>query len=172
MSEIYITSDQHVYHKNIATYCPDSRPFSSVEEMNEAIIERHNEVVSPKDQIYYLGDFSFGTFEQTEAILKRLNGHKYYVFGNHCKVMKNNGMHKHFKWMKDYAEIKVDKKHIVLFHFPILQWNRKHYSSYHFHGHRHSNEKADYCRDIGVDGNNLYPYNIRELIGKESEGKE
>ena len=48
------TSDYHFSHANIIKYC--DRPFESVEEMNEAIIKRHNERVKPEDTVFFLGD--------------------------------------------------------------------------------------------------------------------
>lgn len=56
--EIFICGDHHFSHKNIMKY--DERPFSSVAEMNETMIERHNEVVKPNDEVYTVGDFCFG----------------------------------------------------------------------------------------------------------------
>jgi len=45
-----------------------NRPFESIEEMNEALIENWNELVSRGDRIYHLGDFSFGTKGQNAAL--------------------------------------------------------------------------------------------------------
>jgi calcineurin-like phosphoesterase family protein len=39
------TSDYHFGHANIIRYC--NRPFETVEEMNEAIIRKYNEVCFP-----------------------------------------------------------------------------------------------------------------------------
>ena len=51
---IFFTSDHHFYHTNIIKYC--QRPFQSVEEMNEVMVERWNAVVGKNDTVYYLGD--------------------------------------------------------------------------------------------------------------------
>lgn len=53
---IYFTSDHHFWHENIISYC--KRPFASVEEMNEKMVQYWNDVVKDKDEVYYLGDFS------------------------------------------------------------------------------------------------------------------
>lgn len=55
---IYLISDLHLDHKNIIKYC--NRPFSSVEEMNGAIIDNWNEVVKESDFVYLVGDLAFG----------------------------------------------------------------------------------------------------------------
>lgn len=164
MSEIWVSSDHHVGHKNVLKYCPLSRPFASVATMDEAIIARHNELVSPDDEVYFIGDFSFSSVERTCEILSNMHGIKHYIYGSHCKVMRHESISKYFKWLKKYEEIIVDGKRIILFHNPIREWEKKHYNSFHFYGHMHSHEEGLYYKDIGVDSNNLYPYNIRDLL--------
>jgi hypothetical protein len=70
----WYTSDHHFGHKNIIAH--NSRPFASVEEMDEALIARWNSVVGPDDVVYHLGDFSFGP---QAYYLPRLNGEKHLV---------------------------------------------------------------------------------------------
>ena len=53
---IFFTSDTHFNHKAIISYC--SRPFESVEEMNDRLIDNWNQVVKPNDTVYHLGDFA------------------------------------------------------------------------------------------------------------------
>ena len=55
--DIWFTSDSHFGHRNIITY--SSRPFSSVEEMDETLIQNWNSVVKPNDLIFNLGDVFF-----------------------------------------------------------------------------------------------------------------
>jgi len=52
----FFTADEHYYHKNIIKYC--NRPFANVENMNRALIGRHNEVVSNTDTVVHAGDFT------------------------------------------------------------------------------------------------------------------
>lgn len=160
----WVTSDTHFFHQNVIKYCPDSRPFDDKHQMNEELIRRWNSKVKPNDNIYHLGDFGFGKSYQHESILEQLNGNKYFIFGNHDASMRNPHISKHFVWMKEYAEIKVDGHNICLFHFPITEWNRSHYGAFHFHGHLHSNRVYGRSMDVGVDSNDCYPHNIRDLI--------
>jgi len=173
MSETFITSDQHFCHKNILKYQPTTRPFSSLEEMHSELIARHNDVVGPKDEIYMLGDFAFANKHQVIEILDQLNGKKYFIFGNHDKIMHNEQIRKHFLWMKTYHELRgFSKAPIPLFHYPIFSWNRMHYGAYHFYGHTHGQVPYLYnglACDIGVDTNDCYPYNVTDLINKFRE---
>jgi len=57
MSKQFLTSDLHLGHDNIRKYC--SRPFKTLEEMNETIIRRWNERVKKEDFVYHVGDFCF-----------------------------------------------------------------------------------------------------------------
>ena len=81
MPAIYFIADLHFGHKNIIAY--ENRPFSSVEEMDEALVTRWNEVVQPEDTVYLLGDVSFYGKEQTRRLVELLQGHKRLVMGNH-----------------------------------------------------------------------------------------
>ena len=76
MAKIFFTSDLHFSHKNIAKFCPAFRPATNhLEELDEFMIARWNETVSPEDVVYNLGDVSFAReFRQVESVLYRLNG--------------------------------------------------------------------------------------------------
>ena len=78
---VYFISDTHFNHKNIIKYC--NRPFDSIEQMNETLINNWNDIVSDKDIIYHLGDFALGSKELILDIVNRLNGSKYLIRGNH-----------------------------------------------------------------------------------------
>ena len=52
---LYVSSDHHFGHEEIIQSC--RRPFSSVEEMNEIMLERLNDRVKSSDTLFLLGDF-------------------------------------------------------------------------------------------------------------------
>lgn len=169
MNRIWFTSDHHFGHHNIIANA--KRPFISVEEMDEIMIQRWNEKVGQKDSVYYLGDLALNKPERLREILKRLNGSIYLIKGNHeasALACKNR-----FEWIKDYYELKVadettisGKQKIVLFHYAIRQWNGKHDGSFHLYGHSHGTLKDDLNSlsfDIGVDNHDFYPLEYNEV---------
>lgn len=77
----YWTADLHLGHANISKY--SGRPFTSVEEMNRAIIDNWNETVTPEDEVWVLGDFAMGRIADTLFLARELAGNKTLVPGNH-----------------------------------------------------------------------------------------
>ncbi len=79
----YITSDQHFFHVNALTLM-SHRPWKTIEEMNEGLINNHNTVVKPEDICIHLGDLVMGKKQDTvPRIIPKLNGIHYLVVGNH-----------------------------------------------------------------------------------------
>lgn len=126
----YFVSDHHFGHIRMASM----RGFSSVEEMNEKIIENHNNIVKGNDTTYLVGDFAFRG--SPEKFIERMNGHFYFIFGNHDqKEIKHP---KIIYSTKGYYDIKLHGQKITLCHFPMITWECSHYNSWHIHGHHHS----------------------------------
>ena len=156
---LHFTSDHHFGHTNIMKF-QENRSFKDVNEMNEFLIDKWNSKVGKKDDVYYLGDFCFGNFEEFEKIIKQLNGRIHFIKGNHDPHGILNKLEKYIVWWKYYYELKIkdadwdsDKVMICLFHFPIEEWNKYHKGSLMFHGHQHYNPdaKKENRLDVGVD---------------------
>ena len=64
-------------HANSISF--DNRPFVSVEEMNEALIQNWNARVTPDDTVYVLGDMFFKYKQSNTPIMASLNGHKHLI---------------------------------------------------------------------------------------------
>jgi calcineurin-like phosphoesterase family protein len=76
---VYVTADTHFGDENILRF--EGRPFSSVKEMDEALIHSWNVMVKEEDEIWHLGDFSIPGME--EYYLKQLHGKIFLIKGNH-----------------------------------------------------------------------------------------
>ena len=80
----FFTSDLHLGHENIIGYC--NRPYDSVDEMNEDLVRRWNQVVTPDDEVIVVGDFAMGKLNETLPLAGLLNGGKTLVPGNHDRM--------------------------------------------------------------------------------------
>lgn len=162
----FFTADAHFFHKEVLAF--ERRPFNTVEEMNEVIVHRWNILVSKKDDIYILGDLSFGKKAETTALLKLLNGRKYLIKGNHDDL--NLEQKELFVWVKDYHKLKVDNRKYILFHYPIYAWDGKDKGSIHLHGHTHGNSHDDIELknkiNVGMDLWSYAPVSIDEILSK------
>lgn len=171
---IWVTSDTHFNHANIIKYC--NRPFSSVEEMNETIIANWNKVVPWDDIVYHLGDFALGDKSLVPNIFRRLNGRINVIMGNHdnFNILEKLGNEDHLIVGLFWEEvIKVEKKTIILNHFPFgsLPDPATNCPIIQLHGHVHSTPDKpwnyfDNQYDVGVDNNNFTPVNLAELLDK------
>lgn len=147
-------SDFHFGHQRMLQ--DGYRPFASVQEMDERLIETWNQYVKPWDIVMVLGDFSFYKPDITSKILGRLNGQKTLIKGNHDSS-KDNVRVVGWNRVLHYHEQRLMNRTFVLSHFPFLTWNRMHYGAYHLHGHSHGSlhypPPLDRARilDVGID---------------------
>ena len=181
--EVFFTSDHHFGHKNVIKYT--NRPFADVEEMDAEMIKRYNSVVTKKDIVYFIGDFSFySDAEKVIDILMSLNGEKHFVSGNHDK-----GMHYNEKIVKCFqtysrvpykeiyvpdASVRNGKQAITLCHYAMRVWNKSHHGAFHLYGHSHGSLPDDpnsLSFDVGVDAWDFYPVSytqVKETMAKKT----
>lgn len=169
---IFVTSDTHFLHKNIGFHCPNTRWGLTGSELDEKMIEIWNNTVKKKDLIYHMGDFSFGNNSKTLEVINRLNGTIKLVRGNHDVNWIKKSLNNIPFEVYSYFVLKDNKKKIVMFHYPILEWEDCHHGSYHLYGHVHGNLKLNgRAMDVGVDatGNLLTEFSvvIDQLENKE-----
>lgn len=83
MAKDYFIADTHFGDKGIMQY--ENRPFATADEMDEALIKNWNEVVTEKDTVYVVGDFSayYNDENKDKEILGKLKGTKILIMGNH-----------------------------------------------------------------------------------------
>jgi calcineurin-like phosphoesterase family protein len=125
---IFFISDTHWHHRNILEY--DQRPFSSIEERDQTLIDNWNAIVKETDEIFHLGDVGFGV---TVEFLARLNGKKYLIRGNHDRYIKKSVLRLAFAWVEKCYFFDREGVALLLSHWPDEgikdRWN--------IHGHQH-----------------------------------
>jgi calcineurin-like phosphoesterase family protein len=171
----YFIADTHLGHTNIIKY--SNRPFASVDEMDNTIIDNVNKVVKANDILYHLGDVVFGNIGRVIGYIKRINCKNIrLILGNHDKVIRKDIQYflREFEWIHDFKEIKsLSGQSITLCHYALKVWNRSHYGSWHLYGHSHHSLPDDpnsLSFDVGVDGWNFKPLHfdeVKQIISKK-----
>lgn len=159
---IFFTADNHFGHDNIRKYC--NRPFDTVEEMNQAMIERWNSVIGPTDLVYVLGDFAW---ERADHYTARLAGHKILIAGNHDKT--KPGWLQGFDGFYSLLDLTIEKQALTLCHYPLLTWDRGGNGAWMLHGHSHGTleEMPNVARcDVGVDVWDHFPVHWEDVQKK------
>lgn len=155
---LFFTSDTHFNDPEIIKYC--NRPFKSVGEMNEILIENWNKKVGVCDYVFHLGDFGIGNWT---PILDRLNGIIYLMIGNHdMEYMKT---HPKIKYTDMQSFIRVGKRGIYLNHYPFLCYGGSYMKPleaiWQFHGHTHT--RPDHST-AGIENQE-----VKEILDKDHE---
>ncbi len=163
---IFVISDTHFGHENILKFKHSDgtmlRSFSSVEEMDEAMVENWNKIVSDSDIVYHLGDVYFGKGWQH---LDRLKGRKRLILGNHDNG-KDERLHKNFQKILMW---RMFPEHNALFtHVPVHK-SSLYKTKYNLHGHVHRNslEESEYI-NCSSEVLHYTPWPIEALIPKET----
>lgn len=137
MSNTFLISDTHWGHSATwQTFKQDDgitplRPFTSTEEMDEAMVDNWNRVVRPQDKVYHLGDIAMSK-RPLHAILPRLNGTKVLIKGNH-DIEKIDTYLAYFKDVRGSHMLdKLALSHIPIHAASLSRWRGN------IHGHLHN----------------------------------
>lgn len=158
MANIWFTSDNHFGHGNILKFCPNTRKCSSIEEHDRMQVEKLQALVKPEDDLFFLGDVFFSSLPRAMDIMDKIPGHKHLIYGNHDQLIaRNKQLANKFENIYDYKELNLHGTKVVLFHFPMIEWNKMHHGSYALFGHVHGSLDNDpmvlngRTMDVGVD---------------------
>lgn len=175
-NEFLFTSDLHFLHKNVVKFC--NRPWT-FEQQTDELISRWNQKASINSNVYHLGDFIFvGTtkFPIFVDIISKLNGKIHFIKGNHChrnfwKMVEDANL-PNIVLIDNYLELSIEKQQVILFHYPISNWNNMHYGSIMLHGHEHGAFKREgKILDVGIDNHpnfELFSWEeIKEIMDKK-----
>ena len=167
----YFISDLHFGHANCLAF--DNRPFKTIEEHDEYIIEKWNETVNIDDDVFILGDISWYGTMKTVEILERLNGRLHLIKGNHDTQFLKSAMFRDlFVEITDYKELDIglaDNERIVLCHYPIPCFKNHYYNWIHLYGHVHSSFEWNMMENVKRQMTELYDkrcemYNVGAMM--------
>ncbi len=165
----FVTADLHFGHRLLVEGVDASgvkfRPFSTVEEMNEVLIERWNATVQPGDRVYVLGDVAIN--RRFIACIGQCQGKLVLVKGNHdsFKLRDYSGF---FDDIRAYVELSAPSA--VLSHMPVHPDSVVRYG-FNIHGHLHharvllSDGTVDprYC-NVGVEHWDYAPVELDRVL--------
>lgn len=171
--EIWLISDTHFNHTNILNFKDDKdvyfrgNLFNDVNHMNEVMIENWNKTIKPQDKVYHLGDVYFGNQQEADLLLKRLNGKKRLVVGNHDDVLQKSiwdNFQKVSIW-RFFKEFGILCTHVPV-HLSTLRRRMGDKEGYmlNVHGHIHQNQSPEGpYKCVCVEHTDYKPVNIEEL---------
>ena len=130
----YFIADLHFGHQNALAF--DARPFKTIEEHDQMIVDNWNDVVGIDDDVFILGDVSWH---------------------NVTKTNENRDFRSLFVEVLDYKEISfTDGKGVVLSHYPIPCFNHHYYGWYHLYGHVHNSFEWNMMKRVKYEMEELY----------------
>ena len=185
------TSDQHYGHANIIRYC--ERPFTDVEAMNQAMVDRWNDVVSDSDEVWIVGDLVMGDLETNlRCHVSLLKGRKILVPGNHdvCWQHRSKGPRRIADYLdlggiarivNDPRPVMLAGQQVLINHFPYVldpQYDTKFMrhrpddnGGWLLHGHIHEKWRQSGRQiNVGVDAWGFAPVSDETLSEMISAG--
>lgn len=183
MSQIYITSDWHFNHNKPFLYEP--RGCFSIEEMNQMLIDKHNALVRPGDDVYVLGDLCLGGGESLAAnkeLIERMNGNLHIIRGNHDTAQRIDMYEtcKNVVEVLSFAEMLIYRKyHFYLSHYPTITSNQDFDKPLkakvlNICGHSHTNDRwkdwdKGYIYHVEPEAHNGFPCLLDDIIEEFKE---
>lgn len=178
----YFWSDPHFGHANVIQY--SSRPFGCVEEMNAILVDNYNAAVQPGDTCLWVGDCFLCSFDVAAGFMRRLNGRKILVLGNHDRSalrMSDLG----FDVVTNALTLRIAGQPVRVSHLPyrgmdsrepkrsdddkekvgsLPTWERRGAAEWLLHGHTHSKKRQQgQAIHVGVDAWDYRPASIAEI---------
>lgn len=110
----FFTSDQHFSDNRFNLFY---RPFKTVQEQDNYLVEKWNSVVGPDDEVYHVGDFS--TTDEGLEVAKRLNGKIHLITGNYDDPRPKEKLESIFASVKEFNVVDLTNgRRVYLNHYP------------------------------------------------------
>lgn len=167
MSKVWFTGDTHFGHER--TRQLSKRPFNTIEEMDNTMINNWNSVVEKDDIVYHVGDF--GDYEKSFI----LNGKIILLLGNYerndinKKIITLNELKNNFKFKEIIEDTRLSitvsengqKYYFDLVHEP----SHRDINIFTLFGHIHKLQMVKKnALNVGVDCHNFTPIDLKTVI--------
>jgi calcineurin-like phosphoesterase family protein len=173
----FVFSDPHFGHSNIINYC--NRPFTTVKEMDEAILANINSVVGIEDTLWCLGDWGFGLNYYIEYTRQQIKCRDVrLVYGNHDfrSILRRKHLRDLFTTCAYYYECDFDSQKVLMTHWPepehlpanLVDYYITQKKGLHLHGHTHNNSDITW-QNMSVENINYTPVNILDIIKEHGQ---
>lgn len=157
-TNVFFCSDPHYHHAQLVRGTSSwenkkpCRPFDTLKEHDDQLVENINNTVEENDILFCLGDWNFGQYKDSVKLAvefrSRINcKNLHLILGNHDKHIERNkeGVQGIFSTVAPYRDILIVdntqdptvKTHVVLCHYAMRVWNKSHRGSYMLYGHSH-----------------------------------
>lgn len=165
MTKAFFASDFHLgqrffIHKGL-------RNFSSIEEMNEIIIDRAWSLPIGSN-LYFAGDIGHDKDTLQDFFCRKPKGiHFHWILGNHDRTIQYKRWANYCESISDIKDIKINDIRLSICHFPMISWNKSHYGSWHIHGHLHTNSSnivRGKAMNVCVDVNDFKMISFDEVV--------
>lgn len=173
----FFAADLHFEHPGIVKERNGirMRPFETVEEHDEAVIERWNAKVGVNDKVYILGDVAMK--KAGLAKVSRLNGKKHLIKGNH-DIFELHDYTPLFYQISAYRVFVEFSQVVLASHMPVHPMELDRFK-FNVHGHLHDKRvrrKAEDGRDtedlrylcVSLEHTNYAPISMDEVMGIRS----
>lgn len=142
----FYIADMHFGHTRVIEF--DGRPFSDLADMKKSLVKNWNSCVTNIDTVYILGDFCWGKEDEWKRLLRKLNGKKVLIQGNHDLKTMSSELRNMFQDVKPYKEIKDSGYHIIMSHYPIMFYKKAYNPKmYMLCGHVHKTRENDFLQE-------------------------
>lgn len=148
----FVVSDTHFDHDNILRHT--ARPYSCLEENNEALVDNWNSIVPNRALVAVLGDFAWRNHAKW---IQRLHGKKILVCGSHDR-MNADALALFREVHRGGAMLNFGNQRLFwCAHTCHRVWERGHWGVPHLFGHSHGRlETYNLSVDIGVDSGRVF----------------
>ena len=158
----WYTADPHFNHSAIIKFC--DRPFKDVAQMDQALLHNLESCVTWDDDLYILGDFSFGgesSRSYLQSCFDRIPDRKHLIVGNHdTKATFSLG----WTSVQTLVEITDGDQKLVLCHYPMITFKDARRGALQLFGHVHKNWQGSHNTvNVGVDVWNFLPIQVAEI---------